>query len=59
MWFRVFKKSKPDCFAPEALIGPAFSFRASANVTREAEVGYPSLCVLQRHAVDAEALERS
>jgi len=59
MWFRAFKKSKPDCFAPEALIGPAFSFRAAASVMREAEVGYPSACVLQPHAVEAEALERS
>src|SRR5690349_3897072 len=40
MWFRAFKKSKPDCFAPQALIGPAFSFRAAASVTREAEGGY-------------------
>jgi hypothetical protein len=39
MWFRAFKKSKPDCFAPQALIGPAFSFRAAASVTREAEGG--------------------
>jgi hypothetical protein len=35
MWFMDFKKTKPDCFALRALIGPAFSF-STASVPREA-----------------------
>ena len=38
MWFRDFKKNKPDCFALRALIGPAFSFstakRAASSTSR-------------------------
>jgi hypothetical protein len=48
-------KSKPNCFAPQALIGSAFSFRATASVPREAEVGYGTISTLESRLLAGRA----